>query len=197
MGILKDLSKAAFSRTAKAALERTGRRAKKLSGEALETLDQFGGRARDSAQSYWQQTAPWRERVSSQLAERLGGNDDNDSGDESPTDRARVESEPEEREPERVGNPEIPLQLFIRSSCPSCHRAQRLLEDAGIDATVTAIDEQVNAHYVRALLVETERATVPYVFIRGEYIGGYDELEQLQRLGQLEARLVAPARGRR
>jgi glutaredoxin 3 len=198
MGIIKDLSKAALSKTARAALERGGRRAKALSGEALDTLDQLGGRARDSAKAYWQQAAPWRERVAAELSERFGSSEQGD-GDNANTESQRSAHEARDNEPaqrQSVGNPDIPVQVFIRNTCPSCHRAQRLLEDAGIEAAVVAIDEEVNAYLARELLVETERATVPYVFIRGEYIGGYDELDQLHRLGELESRLMAPPSSR-
>lgn len=185
MGILKDLSKAALAKTARLALEQGSRRARAWSGEALETLDQLGGRARDSAKATWQQTAPWRQRVVSGLAERLPG------FDQAPTPPASAATEVD-TPPRRVGDPTIAVQLFTKDSCPTCHRALRLLEDARIEATVLAIDAPVNAYLAPLLSAETGQTTVPYVFIRGQFIGGYNELDQLQRLGELETRILAP-----
>lgn len=185
MSLLKDLSKAALTKTARLALEQGSRRARAWSGEAFNALDQLGGRVRDSAQASWQQTAPWRQRVLSGLAERL-------PGFEQTPPPAPAASEVEVEAPSRgVGDPAIAVQLFTKDSCPTCHRALRLLEDAKIDATVLAIDTPVNAYLAPLLSAETGQTTVPYVFIRGQFIGGYNELDKLQRLGELEARILA------
>ena len=186
MSFFKDLSKAALSKSARLVLERGGRRAAALSGEALESLDLLAGRARDSAKAYWQQTEPWRQRVRAELVERLVPDLGPAARDET---KASAEAEVEE-ESQGVGNPDVAVQLFTKNSCPVCTRAKRLLESEGIEAEVVAIDEPVNAYLAPLLLRETEQGTVPYVYIRGEFIGGFDELDKLQRLGQLEARIL-------
>ena len=75
------------------------------------------------------------------------------------------------------------VTVYSTRICGYCHAAKRLLADRGI-----AYDEidVSNDPDKRAWLVETTgRRTVPQIFIRGESIGGYDELAALDRSGHL------------
>ena len=40
------------------------------------------------------------------------------------------------------------------------------------------------------LVGETKQNTVPYVFLRGEFIGGFNALNEVERLGQLEIKTI-------
>ncbi len=46
---------------------------------------------------------------------------------------------------------------------------------------------------LRELKQETKQDTVPYIFVRGRFIGGYNALDELQRLGQLEYLILSDA----
>jgi glutaredoxin len=62
--------------------------------------------------------------------------------------------------------------------------AERLLDNLGVDYEEIDV---TNAPEVREQLVEeTGQKTVPQIFIDGESIGGYDELNELHQNGQLE-----------
>ena len=37
---------------------------------------------------------------------------------------------------------------------------------------------------------ETKQATVPFVYLRGQFIGGFNALSEVERLGQLELALM-------
>lgn len=81
------------------------------------------------------------------------------------------------------------VQVYTTDYCPYCTRAMALLDKRGI-----AYDEIDVTHDTekRAWLVKTTgRRTVPQIFIKGEPIGGSDELHALDRNGELAKKLEA------
>jgi glutaredoxin 3 len=82
------------------------------------------------------------------------------------------------------------VTIYTTRFCGYCFAAKRLLDKRSI--AFEEIDVSGDAEK-RAWLVEaTGRRTVPQIFIRGESIGGYDELAALDRAGKL-APLLANA----
>jgi glutaredoxin 3 len=79
------------------------------------------------------------------------------------------------------------VKIYTTRVCPYCVAAKQLLTARSIayeDVDVSGDDAK------RAWLVETTgRRTVPQIFIRGEAIGGYDELAALDKSGELAAKL--------
>jgi glutaredoxin 3 len=79
------------------------------------------------------------------------------------------------------------IQVYSTRVCPYCIAAKRLLSARGIpfdEIDVTGDDAK------RTWLVQaTGRRTVPQIFIKGESIGGYDELSGLDRTGKLADKL--------
>jgi glutaredoxin 3 len=75
------------------------------------------------------------------------------------------------------------VKVYSTRWCGYCRHARRLLEARGIayqEIDITGDDDQ------RRWLVETTgRRTVPQIFIRGAAIGGYEELAELDRKGEL------------
>jgi glutaredoxin 3 len=75
------------------------------------------------------------------------------------------------------------VTVYTTRVCPYCIAAKRLLAQRGIpfeEIDVTADGAK------RAWLAEvTGRRTVPQIFIRGEAVGGYDELVALDKGGKL------------
>ena len=102
-----------------------------------------------------------------------------------------------------LGDAEIPAQIFGRMSCPFTQRALRLLEMRGIEHVYTELARPGGYALVPRLTRETGQRTVPYVYLRGRFVGGYDALDEIDRLGQLydmiktEAERAASAKGRR
>ncbi len=80
------------------------------------------------------------------------------------------------------------VTIYTTGTCPYCFAAKSLLAKKGVryeEIDVTGDDAE------RARLVErTGRRTVPQVFIDGASIGGYDELAELDRGGQLDVLLA-------
>jgi glutaredoxin 3 len=80
--------------------------------------------------------------------------------------------------------------MYSTAVCPYCVRAERLLRAKG----VTEIDKiRVDLDTTRRVeMVErTGRRTVPQIFIGETYVGGCDELYDLEHEGRLTALLAA------
>jgi glutaredoxin 3 len=82
------------------------------------------------------------------------------------------------------------ITMYSTAVCPYCVRAERLLRAKG----VTEIDKvRVDLDVARRIeMVErTGMRTVPQIFIGETYVGGCDELYDLEYEGQLAALLAA------
>jgi len=75
------------------------------------------------------------------------------------------------------------VEVAVLSGCPWSKRALRMLRTLGIPHQVTTISGDAER---RALEQRTGRGSMPQVFIEGQFIGGYDELADLQGRGGLE-----------
>lgn len=156
MGIGRQLAKALFER------------ASSKVGEALSRADVLGGKVRDH------------------VAERLAELKESPPPVtlRSPTSMAPpVAAKPP---PSGLGDPTRAAQVFGRASCPWSGRVVALLESSRIEYAYFDLDGYGSDSVVRDLKLETKQDTVPYVFVRGRFIGGYNALDELQRLGQLE-----------
>jgi glutaredoxin 3 len=80
------------------------------------------------------------------------------------------------------------IQMYTTAWCGYCVRAKALLEQRGLPFEEIRVDEDPD---FRARLEElTGGWTVPQILIDGAPIGGFSELWQLDRSGELE-RLAA------
>lgn len=77
--------------------------------------------------------------------------------------------------------------LYSTWWCPWCRLAKRLLGKRGIEFAEIDVDTPAARRW---LAQRTGRATVPQLFVRGEAIGGYDELAAMDASGAL-ARALA------
>ena len=83
------------------------------------------------------------------------------------------------------------VTIYTTLSCPYCTMAKRLL---GARKIPYAEVDVTNDPAKRAWLLETtRRRTVPQIFIGQEAIGGFDELNALDRSGKLAPMLEAEA----
>lgn len=81
--------------------------------------------------------------------------------------------------------------LYIKPTCPYCIAAVQLLDQKGVD--YESIDV---ASLSRDELDELQNKahghqTVPKIFIDGRFVGGYDELNTLEKNGKLDTLLNA------
>lgn len=67
------------------------------------------------------------------------------------------------------------VAIFTKPGCPFCAKAKQLLQDKGLRYEEIVLGKDATTVSVRAV---TGRATVPQVFIGGQYIGGSEDLEK-------------------
>jgi len=82
-----------------------------------------------------------------------------------------------------------PVEIFTTAFCPYCDRARALLTKRGVEFTEFDAPHGSQARK-DAIARSGGRTTVPQIFIKGQPIGGCDDLVALERAGRLE-RLLA------
>lgn len=80
------------------------------------------------------------------------------------------------------------VELYSKSTCGYCHAAKRLLASKGVSFSETDINRHPEK---RSEMIQRAkgRNTVPQIFIGGAHIGGFDDLDALDRSGKLAALL--------
>ncbi len=80
------------------------------------------------------------------------------------------------------------IEIYTTRYCPFCVRAKQLLQNKGLSFDEVPVDgdAQKRAEMTR----RAGRHTVPQIWIKGEHIGGCDELMSLERSGELDRRLA-------
>jgi glutaredoxin 3 len=83
------------------------------------------------------------------------------------------------------------VEIYTTQVCPFCVRAKALLKRKGVEFEEIDVTEDAA---LRERMVELAggRRTVPEIFINGKIIGGFDELNALERKGQLDELLAQP-----
>ena len=77
--------------------------------------------------------------------------------------------------------------MYRTRSCPYCMRAAELLRRKGAD--FTEVDVSNDPVTRDRLYDETGSSTVPQIFINGISVGGFDDINALDRRGMLDALL--------
>ncbi len=90
-----------------------------------------------------------------------------------------------------LGNPDVKAQIYGKKSCPWSGRAISLFERHKVDFDFVDLEEPEYEALVPRLLNETKQNTVPYVYLRGQFIGGFNSLSEVERLGQLDYALMS------
>ncbi len=91
-----------------------------------------------------------------------------------------------------LGKPELAAQVFGRGTDPWTGRTLQLLQDRDIAHEFVDLEAEGGAQLEAQLIGETGHPSPPYVYLRGEYAGGFNALHELDRLGQLEERAKPP-----
>ena len=84
------------------------------------------------------------------------------------------------------------VTVYSTPFCGYCSAAKRLLTAKGADFTEVDVMFEPKT---RNEMIERSggRRTVPQIFIDGRHIGGYDDLSALDKAGELDRLLAAPA----
>jgi glutaredoxin len=92
-----------------------------------------------------------------------------------------------------LGNPDIKAQVYGKNSCAWTGRAMTVLEKHKVDYDFVDLEQPEHEHLMLGLSVETKQQTVPFIYLRGIFVGGYNALAEIERLGQLELALMSKA----
>ena len=80
-----------------------------------------------------------------------------------------------------------PVEIFVKEGCKFSARARQLLMSKGVlftERDITFADD-----LRRDMVTRSGRETTPQIFIGGEHIGGFEELQKLEDSKQLDSRL--------
>lgn len=80
--------------------------------------------------------------------------------------------------------------MYSSAFCPYCVMAERLLLKKGV-RRIHKIRVDLEPDRRVEMMEKTRRRTVPQIYIGDIYIGGYDDLAALDRLGQLDLLLTS------
>jgi glutaredoxin 3 len=81
------------------------------------------------------------------------------------------------------------IRLYTTRWCAFCRHAKALLDRKGLE--YEEVDVGDDPAFRQKLIDLTGRWTVPQVVIDGEAVGGFTELRELDRRGELDRRLAA------
>ncbi|SHF46454.1 glutaredoxin 3 [Litoreibacter ascidiaceicola] len=81
------------------------------------------------------------------------------------------------------------IEIYTTSLCGYCHAAKRLLAQKGVSYAETDVGRDSSE---KAAMIQRANGgrTVPQIFINDKHIGGYDDLNALDRAGKLDALLA-------
>lgn len=83
------------------------------------------------------------------------------------------------------GDPRKQAQVFGSRTCTWSGRCLRLFERESIKVSYVDLDLGGGSGLREELETETGQMTVPFVYLRGRFIGGFNALDEIHRLGRL------------
>lgn len=81
-----------------------------------------------------------------------------------------------------------PVTIYRTRVCPYCVMAARLFDRKGVPYQEIYLDGKHEER--RALEARTQWQTVPQIFVGDRFVGGYTDVAQLDRSGELDAMLA-------
>jgi glutaredoxin len=180
-----------FERTAK---KWTVQATEKLLG-ALNRADEIGGELRDYLQDRVATDPRYvsaRKRVARLLGRSYESKQEVAKQAQVVAERtAAVAAVTPKKQAKSLSDPSIKAQVYGRKSCPWTGRALTLLERHKVDFDFIDLEEPEHESKLAPLALETKQNTTPYIYLRGVFIGGYNALSEIERLGQLEVALMS------
>ncbi len=79
------------------------------------------------------------------------------------------------------------VEIFSSTNCPYCKRAKTLLDNKGVKYIEFPID--TDPSFIDEMVSRCQRSSVPQIFIKGEHIGGFDDLKLLDDNKLLDQKL--------
>jgi len=76
------------------------------------------------------------------------------------------------------------VEIYTKKYCPFCVRAKSLLDRKGV--AYTEVDAEGKDELRNWLVEVTGQKTVPQIFVDGRSLGGFSEIDALDREGRLD-----------
>ncbi|EOA02817.1 glutaredoxin 3 [Herbaspirillum sp. AP02] len=83
-----------------------------------------------------------------------------------------------------------PVTMYCTAVCPYCMMAERLLASKGI-TQIDKIRVDLEPQQRELMMQKTGRRTVPQIYIGDTHVGGFDDLNAMDRAGKLDPLLQA------
>lgn len=77
------------------------------------------------------------------------------------------------------------IEIYTTQSCPFCIKAKSLLEEKEAGYEEIRVDK-IQEKMAEAVERSGGKRTVPQIFIDNQHVGGYDELNALEKQGMLD-----------
>lgn len=77
-----------------------------------------------------------------------------------------------------------PILIYTAHRCGYCVMAKRLLDSKNVTYTEINVDEQAGMR--EEMMRKTQRRTVPQIYIGDFHVGGFDDLNVLNKTGKLD-----------
>lgn len=78
----------------------------------------------------------------------------------------------------------LKVVMYSAGFCPYCKMAENLLRSKGVE-NIEVIRVDLDSAQRIIMMERTGRRTVPQIYIGEKHVGGYDDLAQLDRKGEL------------
>jgi glutaredoxin len=169
---------------------------------ALNRADEIGGEVRDFLQEKVATDARYinaRRRVAKLLGKEFESRDETVArarAAEAKRKAVAAPSAPTKSEAQAAakgkgfGDPSLKAQIFGKNSCPWSGRAITLLEKHKLDYDYIDLEQPEHEAKLAPLTIETKQHTQPFIYLRGHFIGGFNALAEIERLGQLELAMM-------
>jgi len=170
----------------------------KLGKVAFDTLDKAAQAAERASAQAKKHVNPLidKSKMASKLRDRVVTGKDDDFVVPEPEPNvspfAAAASEPDPP----LAKPELPAQIYGRATDPWTTRSAQLLRDRGIEHEMVDLEGEGGLQLEARLMRETGQQAAPFVYLRGELVGGFNALNEIDRLGQLE-HMCTPAEERK
>ncbi len=76
------------------------------------------------------------------------------------------------------------IVMYSKPNCPYCDAAKELFRSKGLAFQEINISE--NETLRETMILKSQRKTVPQIFIGETHVGGFDDLNLLERQGKLD-----------
>ena len=166
---------------------------------ALNRADEIGGEVRDYLQDKVATDPRYvsaRKRIAKLLGQKYVSRDEASAKASAKAEKvasvASTVTTTAKKSDAAFGDPSIKAQIYGKKSCPWTGRAITLLERHKVDFDYVDLEEPEHEAKLTKLSIETRQNTVPFIYLRGQFVGGFNALFEVERLGQLEATLMTP-----